>query len=116
MQRKNLPSKKECRDILIQLLQVNVNHESFGESIRRLGQYIVEKEADKNFLVVLIRFFDGKHAIFDKNYAPPQRPSKAQGENLNDNEAMLSEYHSALAGIHSLKGGNMRKRTGGSIV
>ena len=75
-----------------------------------------EREADKFFLVVLIRFFDPKHAIFGKNYQPPQKPSKAQGVNSNVSEAMLSEYHSALEGIPSLKGGNARKKRGGGIV
>ena len=55
-------------NILVQILKAHVDHHQHGDAVRRLGYYLVEKEADKYFYVVLIRFFDGQNPLFDANY------------------------------------------------
>ena len=89
MQRSNLPSKKDCEEILVKILKKHVEHEQHGEAIRRLGELIVDKDADRNFYAVLIRFFDPDNEIFWPNYTPPKQ---AKEDKETEKENILSLY------------------------
>ena len=73
VQRTKLPPKKDCLNILLSILKKHVDHHQHGEAVRQLGHYLVEKEADKNFYLVLIRFFDAENELFHPSYEPPKK-------------------------------------------
>ena len=80
VQRVSMPSKKQSREILIEILKRNVGHEHHGAGISRLGQFVEDKDADKTWLLVMIRHFDKDNAIFATGYLAPERPKKVKEE------------------------------------
>ena len=70
----------------------------------------MEKEADKNFYVVLIRFFDAQNVIFNSSYEPPKKVKEQKIDTIAENERMIQLYSKALDGLPTLNGGSTKKR------
>ena len=96
-------------DILVQILKAHVDHHQHGDAVRRLGHYLVEKEADKNFYVVLIRFFDAGNVLFHQSYQPPKKQKVHKKETAEETEKVMELYSKAMAGMPTLHGGSSRK-------
>ena len=92
VQRASTPSKKELRDILIDILKRKLEHEQHDEPIRRLGEHIYHKEADKNFYLVLIRFFDEQNDLFHPNYTLPKKAQMSKKRPDIENEQVFELY------------------------
>ena len=110
VQRTKLPPKKDCLNILIDILKTHVDHQQHGEAVRRLGSYLVQKETDKYFCVVLIRFFDAQNALFEPSYQPPKKQQVHKAETAAETEKVMELYSKALAGLPTLNGSTGKKR------
>ena len=71
------------------ILKKHVDHHQHGEAVRHLGHYLVEKEADKNFYVVLIRFFDAENELFHPNYEPPKKQRMSKKETAEEKQKYI---------------------------
>ena len=110
VQRSRMPPKKDVLNILVNILKTHLDHQQHGEAVRRLGHYLVHKGADKNFYLVLIRFFDAENPLFDAAYDPPKRQKVKKVEASADREKMMALYSKALAGLPALHGSSTKKR------
>ena len=79
-----------------------MDHHQHGEAIRQLGHYLVEKQADKNFYVVLIRFFDSENELFHPSYEPPKKQRMQKKETAADTQKVMELYSKALTGLPTL--------------
>ena len=109
VQRTKLPPKKDCLDILVSILKKHVDHHQHGEAVRQLGHYLVEKEADKNFYVVLIRFFDAENELFHPNYEPPKKQRMSKKDTAEEAQKYIELYSKALSGLPTLHGSSGKK-------
>ena len=64
--------------MLVKVLGEHVNHPDFGSQITNLRTHIIEREADKQFYVCMIRKFNPAHDILRSDYCPATRPAKVK--------------------------------------
>lgn len=57
VQRESTPSKKDCHLILVEQLRLNVGHKDHGKRISALRDFVIDKDADKAWLLTMIRHF-----------------------------------------------------------
>ena len=70
---------------------------------------MVEKEADKNFYVVLIRFFDAENELFHSSYEPPKKQRVQKKETAEETQKVIALYSKALTGLPTLYGSSGKK-------
>ena len=70
----------------------------------------MQKEADKYFYLVLIRFFDAQNALFEASYQPPKKQQVHKAEAAAETEKVMELYSKALAGLPTLNGSTGKKR------
>ena len=70
---------------------------------------MVEKEADKNFCVVLIRFFDAENELFHPSYEPPKKQKMQKKETAEETQNVIELYSKALSGLPTLHGSSGKK-------
>ena len=69
----------------------------------------MQKEADKNFYVVLIRFFDPENNLFHPSYEPPRKQKIQKKEDAAETQKVMELYSKALKGMPTLHGSSGKK-------
>ena len=92
------------------------NTHELGDKLEALAEQVKRRDADKAWMLILLRLFDKNNEAFDPNYSAPKRQKK-QVQQVVEDEAMLDEYAEALKGMPKLKGAtSKRKRLGGLLA